>query len=57
MKLLQLTLQITPGEADTIITFLNEMKALLAERYGDDIGQHRRSQQVNTRKEEANDDF
>jgi hypothetical protein len=45
MKIIQLTLHINTDEAETIITFINELKTVLLANYGEEIQENHR---VNT---------
>ncbi len=50
MKLIQLTLHINYDEADTIITFIDELKLVLSTHYGEEIRENHRASSVITDK-------
>lgn len=57
MKFIQLTQYISTEEAESIITFLDDLRAMLVANYGDDINQSHRTRLGFTEKEEKSDDF
>ena len=46
MKFVQLTLYINADEANSIITFIEELKRVLVDNYGDEIRESRRASLV-----------
>ncbi len=56
MKIIQLTQYLSSEEADTIITFLDDIRAMLVAHYGEEIRQsHRIRLKLDGQKEEDND--
>ena len=56
MKFMQLILHINADEADTIITFIDELKTALTAHYGDEI-KAQRTDHMLTYEEKNNDAF
>jgi hypothetical protein len=48
MKIIQLTLYIDIEEAQTIITFIDELKTVLLANYGEDIQENHRANEIIT---------
>jgi len=48
MKFIQLTLYINADEAESIIAFIEELKAALMDNYGEDIRENQRSSKIIT---------
>jgi hypothetical protein len=61
MKFIQLTQHISTEEAESIITFLDELSAILVANYGEEINKSHRTQlgftERNREKEESSDDL
>ncbi len=57
MKLIQLTQYLSSEEAETIITFLDDIKAMLLAHYGEEIRQSHRTRLNLDTKMEDKDDF
>ena len=56
MKLLQLTQYLSSEEAETIIAFLDDLRAMLVTHYGEEIRQdHRTRLRLDTEKENKDD--
>ena len=56
MKFIQLTLYINADEAETIISFIEELKAALVNNYGDEIRENQRSNRIITNVEKGSVD-
>ena len=57
MRLLQLTQYLSSEEAESIITFLDDIRAMLVAHYGEEIRQSHRTRLNLMEKGEENDDF
>lgn len=57
MKFIQLTQYISTEEAESIITFLDDIRAILVANYGGEINQSHRTRLGLTEKEGKSDDF
>lgn len=56
MKIITLTLHIDVEEAQTIISFIDELKTVLLANYGEEIQEnHRMHLKLDTQKEDEND--
>ena len=57
MKLMQLTQYLSTEECETIITFLDDVKAMLVAHYGEEIRQSHRTRLTLDRQKEDEHDF
>lgn len=56
MKFIQLTLHINTEEAETILSFIDELKSVLLSHYGDEI-KTQRANDIVTHQEQSNEQY